>query len=206
MLFACLLVLTAVPSALLPKPSFPQYFAMPVSCLFLLLPYSCALQRVKVLTMALSRVLFALVLVSVAYNGRGAIHRLAERSGWSGLRVHDIAMSIRSAVQDNGLGRSGKIATLSPIFVVEANLPIYSELSTGPFLYRVGDLLSPEERDRFVGTSPSSIGDLLDEDPPAAIIVGFEGDLDRPLKEYAIMNSYRQIHLAGFDGELYVRP
>ena len=42
--------------------------------------------------------------------------------------------------------KHGKIATLSPLYAIEANLPIYHELATGPFLYRVGDLLRPEQR------------------------------------------------------------
>jgi hypothetical protein len=107
---------------------------------------------------------------------------------------------------DNGISTDCKIATLSPLFVIESNLPIYSELSTGPFLYRVGDLLTPEQRNRFVGTSPKSIGYLFAEDPPAAILIGFEGALDKPLVEYAIIHNYKKIDVIGFGGELYVRP
>jgi len=64
-------------------------------------------------------------------------------------------------------------------------LPIYPELSTGAFLYRVGDLIPEKKRDGYVGTSPASLHALLDRDPPTAILVGFEADLDASFVSYA---------------------
>ena len=205
---AFLLVLIAVPTALVPTPSFCQYFAMPVSFLFLLLLYSCASKSVEIST--LHRILLLiLVSMSVTYTGPLLIKPivgLTHRNGWTGLMVHDASMNVRNALIDNGLGTDGKIATLSPLFVIESNLNIYPELSTGPFLYRVGDLLTAEQRNRFVGTSPKSIGELFTEDPPVAILVGYEGILDQPLVEYAIANDYKKVDVAGISGEFYIRP
>ncbi|MHC4183890.1 MAG: hypothetical protein ACYSR0_11130 [Planctomycetota bacterium] len=205
---AFLLVLIAVPTALAPTPSYHQYFAVPVSFCFLLLIFSCASKSVEI--SALHRILLIiLVLMSVAYNGALLLKssiKLTQRDGWAGLRVHDVSMNVRNALINNGIGTDGKIATLSPLFVTESNLNIYSELSTGPFLYRVGDLLTPQQRNHFAGTSPRSIDGLFTEDPPAVILVGFEGDLDKPLIEYAIANNYKKVDVAGFSGELYVRP
>jgi hypothetical protein len=205
---ALLLVLIAVPTALAPTPSFPQYFAMPASFLFLLLIYSLSSTSVEIATLH-RRVLLALVLVSVAYNGPSllkSMSHLAHRDRWSGLHVHDVAMNLRNVLADRPAGTDYKTATLSPLFVIESNLPIYPELSTGPFLYRIGDVLTPEDRDRFMGTSPRSIDGLFNDDPPVAILVGFEGTLDDPLIEYAIANSYTKVDVPGFGGKVYVRP
>jgi hypothetical protein len=89
---------------------------------------------------------------------------------------------------------------------MEANLPLYPQFSTGPFLYRIGDLLTPELRKKFVGTSQGTVGELLNADPPAAILAGFEKDLDNPLIEYARAHDYRLVDVSGLDGQLFVRP
>lgn len=203
---AFLLVLIAVPTALAPTPSCHQYFAMPVSFLFLLLVYSVASRGMATVY---RRLLLILVVVSLAYNGPFllmSLQKLTHRDRWSGLYVHDVSMKVRNVLIDKTTDANLKIATLSPLFVIESNLPIYSELSTGPFLYRVGDLLTPEDRKHFVGTSPQSITDLFNKEPPVAILVGFEGELDDPLVAYAITNNYSKVDIAGFGGMLYVRP
>jgi hypothetical protein len=203
---AFLLFLIAVATALAPTPAVPEYFAMPISFLFLLLIYSYASKSIEISTWY-RVVLLILVLASVAYNGPSyfrSIYHLTDKNEWSGFYVHDISMNVRNALIANGLGTNRKIATLSPLFVIESNLPIYSELSTGPFLYRSGDLLTSEQRKHFVGTSPKSIGNLFNEDPPAAILVGYEGDLDKPLVEYAIANDYKKVNGFWGGGELYV--
>jgi hypothetical protein len=203
-----LLVLIAIPTALAPTPSFPQYFAMPVSFLLLLLIYAIASNSLERPTLY-RKLLLIQVLLTLACNGPfllTSMSRLTYRDGWSGVYVHDVSMSIKNIVADRTTVVNHRIATLSPLFVIEANLPIYSELSTGPFLYRVGDLLNPEDRNHYVGTSPKSIADLFGKEAPVAVLVGFERELDRPLVEYAVNNSYVEVHVPEFGGKLYIRP
>ena len=203
---AFLLLGAAVPTALAPTPSFPQYYAVPVSALFLLLVYSSAQPAVKSAYWQ-SVALSILVLVAMAYRGPellAATLRLRYRDNWSGFRIHDVSMKIRDALMGGHFNSKGKVATLSTMYAVEANLPIYDELSSGPFFYRSGDLLTPEQRRRFVITSPGTIRDLLAEDPPSAIIVGNEGRLDEPLLEYAQDNNYREIQIDGLGGRCFL--
>jgi hypothetical protein len=205
---AFLLVLIAVPTALTPTPSWPQYFAMPVSFLFLILIYSFASKSGEQSRLH-RRVLIVLVLAAVACNGLvvlRAMRDLTQRDKWSGLRLHDISMNVRNVLRHRGLDGRGRIATLAPLLVIESNLPIYAELATGPFVYRIGDLLSPKQRKQFVGTSPGSMNGLLDRDAPAAILVGFERGLEKPLVKYAEVNQYRKVDVPGYGGDLYVRP
>jgi hypothetical protein len=205
-LLAFLLFVIAVPTTLAPTPSFFEYYAMPISFLFLILIYSCVSKSPDI-SMLLGRLLLILVLVSVVYNGISmvkSIFYLRDRNNWAGLMVHNVSMNIRNALPNYGKGNNGKIATLSPMYVADANLPIYLELADGPFIYRAGDLLTPEQRKHFVVTSPKTIGNLLNEDPPAAIFVGFEGNLDKPLVQYAVSHNYTKVDGSFNGGQLYV--
>lgn len=202
---ALILFLVGVPTALAPTPSFPQYYAVPVSFMFLLLGYSSSLHALEIATLQ-RRTLFLLVLATLLNRGPElleATSRLRWQENWSALRVHEVAMNVRKALVDNRIS-AGKVATLSPLFALEANLAIYDELSAGPFFYRSGDLLAADQRKRFVITSPNSIGSLLAEDPPSAIIVGYEEKLDEPLLEYAIQNKYREISVTGLGGRCFL--
>jgi hypothetical protein len=205
---AALLFLIAVPTALVPTPSFFQYYAIPISFLFLLLIYAFA-PKTAAMTAFCRRCLLALVVATLAYHGPHLLRvsfDLTNRDGWLGFRVHDIAAQVRTAIADNGADISRPVATLSPIFALELNLQIYSEFSTGPFTYRIGDLLTPEQRKHFVGTSQKHVKELLSSNPPSAIIVGFEKELDDPLMEFGKMNSYKLVEIPGFDGKVFVRP
>lgn len=105
----------------------------------------------------------------------GTFRALAHKETWIALRSHDVSTNVQNVLIENGIATDRKIATLSPIYAIESNLPTYSELSTGPFLFRVGDLLTPEQRKHFAGTSAESLDNLFAEDPPAAILVDYEG-------------------------------
>ena len=134
------------------------------------------------------------------------INNLTHRDEWVGLSLHDDSIKMRDALIETGTGTEGKIATLAPLYVTEANLHIYPEFSTGPFLYRSGDYLLADQLSYFRGTSPKRVDKLFSTDPPAAILVGFYSDLERPFLEYAEANNYSKADVAGLIGELYVRP
>lgn len=206
-ILALLLFLAAVLVAMIPTPSTLQYYAMPVSFLLVLLVYALPFETLQI-SVWRRKLLVTLVLPCLAYTGPvflRAIPDLMHRDQWSGLHVHDVATEIRKTLIDSGVSSSGKIATLSPLYAVEAGFQIYGQLSTGPFLYRIGESLTPEQRRHFVATSRESIGDVLEEDPPVAIIVGLEGPLDTPLVRYAEAHQYRALRVPGFKGTLYAR-
>jgi len=192
----------AVPTILIPTPTWLQYFAMPVSFSFLLLisafawsqPFSRYLTQAAVSTFVLLAFLCGTPYLFVKTVGKR----------WVGMDVHNVALRIRSEIAA-APAESMKMATLSCLYAVEANIPIYRELATGPFLYRVGDLLGSDRRSRMHGTSPQTIEELLEQDPPAAIFFGFHGDLDAPLKRYAERANYRKVSGHFHGGQLYVR-
>ena len=129
---------------------------------------------------------------------------------WTGIRVHEIAHRVSKAIGDRR--HDGKVATLSPLYAIEAGLKIYDELSTGPFTYLSGDLLTAEQRKKYKITSPNSISKMFEDDPPIAIFVGFESfdyvrksmDMESPLVAYAEQKGFERVH-GDFGGRtLYV--
>ena len=108
---------------------------------------------------------------------------------WIGNKVHKIAFDIKAEFEKNG--NNGKIATLTPVFVLDSGMEIYDEL-VGPFGYRMADELTEEERKKYILTSQKTIYSLLEKDPPAAIFTGFEYKLEQPLLEFAADNNYKK--------------
>ena len=207
-LLTALLTLAGLVTAFVPTPAFGQYFVMPISFLFLLFGVQLArfpvvwhwLQEFLLLTAVLVTLLF------VAPARLGEIQQAVDLSNWRPLRIHDTAYAIRAALRKAGVPLTGQVATVSPLYAVEANLPIYPELASGQFLFRIGDLLSEAERLHYVGTSRESITALLMQRPPNAIIVGFSGDLEEPLAEYGEASGYTKIEKLGEGATLYIRP
>lgn len=205
---ALALVLVSIPTAMVPTPLFPQYFAMPVSFLYLLLIFAwrgAGRSRARNIFLAVLVLLAALV---YAPDALPLVRQARDRQQWSGVVTQRVAGDVRAILREHGLDTGQPVGTLAPLYVMEANLPIYPELATGPFLYRVGDLLTPEQRARYAGTSPASIGELFDRNPPAAILVKLEseGKLDTPLIDYATSHGYQRIGIPNSRGELYLRP
>ncbi len=206
---ALMMIAVSVPTALASSPVWYQYFAMPVSFLVLLL--ACALSRATDDALAVYRRLCVLmVVVSTAFGAQlmvDSTRALRSREGWAGLQIHDASMNIKSEMARRNI--SGKVATVWPLLAVESNLPIYPQLATGPFLYRIGDMLTPEQRTHFVGTSKKTIAEMLDKDPPAAIVTMVDfckpENYEAPLVEYATKHNYEKLHVGEFTGEVYIK-
>jgi hypothetical protein len=201
-----LLFLVAVPTAVRPTPIWIQYFGLPISFLFPLLVYLLGFQRGgwRVLSRGILGVALVTTLIANGPDMLQALKAIQEPARWQPVRVRETALDIRADLARRNLG-DGLVATLSPLYAVEANLEIYPELATGPFLYRVARLLSAGQRQHYVGIDPTHVGDLMAQDPPAAVFVGYEGGLDDPLRAYARQAGYRQV--GGYDrGTLFVQP
>ncbi|MDY6781328.1 MAG: phospholipid carrier-dependent glycosyltransferase [Cyanobacteriota bacterium] len=200
----------AVVTTLLPTPLWTQYFAFPIpfAILVIICLYIQLNTKGKIIAKRVLIFLTALTLIFGIGNNRlyNRFNTLLAPSKWKVVAVHRTAQNIRKyvkVVQSPDL--NPKIATLAPLYAIEGGLEIYNELSAGPFMYRVGDLMSAEKRMKVKGTSIKTIQSLLDRDPPAAILVGFEGDLDSPLIEYAVENKYTKVKEKFNGGVLYVR-
>lgn len=195
-------------AALAPSPSFPQYYAMPISFLYILIatpfkPKSQYNQSLENTILSLLTLISTLITIPET-NER--IYILSKgQNNWSSIKIHNSAKAIQTILNNHAHKEKYNIATLSPLYAIESNLSIYPEFSSGPFLYRVGDLLTSSQRMHYTGTSPNSLHQLFLNNPPDAIIVGFEDNLDKPFIDYALSNSYKQIKLKDFDGILFIK-
>lgn len=192
-LVALALTVLGVLISFIVKPAFPQYYMPPI-------PFTILLAVCLLAVMTTEQRLHARPLIAALAAGAfvlGApqllqdLPRLAKPSTWTGLQVHDTARRIREHL--NLEGRRPRLATLSPIYAVDAGLDIYPQLASGPFYYRIGDYLTAEQRAAYNITSPSTIGELFDAAPPDAILVGHEGELDDPLEAYALSHGYIKV-------------
>jgi hypothetical protein len=113
-----------------------------------------------------------LTLASVAVTGSlkfekewGLLVRASDPDNWTGIVTHRVGQQL---VEITEPGRP--VATLHPVFVLDAGLPIYRELATGPFAWRVGPFLGPELQALLHSTSAEGLDDLLEEHPPGAVV------------------------------------
>ena len=202
---ATLSLAAAVLGAFLPTPMQRDYLAMVVPFAVILLaglmgrwavPYD------RLLRQAIAGLAVLTVLVGVATNLRH-LRRLPHPDAWTPISTRQAGQ--RLAQVTSSAGASVRVATLAPIYPLEGGLEIYAELSTGPFLYRVGDLIENERRDRYIGSSPRSVRTLLATDPPDAILLGFEGKLEDPLAAFAQEHGYVLTEAGMPRGQVYLR-
>lgn len=206
------LVLGAGLVSFLPTPAFPQYYAPPIAFGLVL----CALLYGRLTAAAKTHVapVMAAVFLLTAAGGVPILlpdlPNLARPSKWTGNSVDRAADDIRRLMAEQP--GSGPLLTLAPIYAAEAHLPLYKELTLGPFIYRAADYVPAENRQYFSHVaSPRTLEDVLVQAPPKAVLVGSEEQLDQPLEAWAIRNGYHPIKVALGDkrkkfGKLYLAP
>ncbi len=197
--------------AFIPTPGFPQYFALPLICIPLALAVLygglAPARRPPFETVLLAATVVALVVVAPRLGQ--FLPRAAHPERWTVMRVHDDGRAIAARMQ--AAGAAGKVATLAPIYPLEGGLAVYPELATGPFAYRTGDITPPALAAQYRMTSPKTVGALLAADPPAALLLGFDAELEQPLLAYAEANGYQPVTDLGIrdrygSAVLYLRP
>jgi hypothetical protein len=197
--------------SLIPTPSFPQYFAPPLICLPLGLIVLVAglspagREQAKVALIAAS----VIVLAAQAPRLLQHVGTITSPERWAVTRVHTSGAEIARQLAAAKL--TGKVATLAPVYPLEGGLPVYPELATGPFAFRTADRTAPDLASFYQMVSPAGVAELFDADPPAAFLLGFEPELEKPLLDYATARGY--LPLADFQirdrygtAQLYVRP
>ena len=187
------LVIAGAVVAFVPRPSFPQYFVPPLPfALALLVQLAGAQSRSE--RGAMMPLFAAVALLSLMIDAPRLVSRLpalARPAGWTGVGVHEVSRQVVGAAHRR------PVATLSPIYALEAGGTVYPELVSGPFVYRVADLMKPDHRRLWRLVSPSTLAARLDADRPGAILVGAEGKLDDAFRNYAIAHGYRRLSIAG---------
>lgn len=190
LLIGAIVLITALGS-FLPTPSFPQYHS--TAFVFAILLIGLMLRAIGGDGRAAARptVVGALALALLAGGPMllPSLARLPKPASWTGMAVHEDARTMAREVRT-----AGPVATLLPIYPLEAGLPVYPHLALGQFIYRASDYIQPGDRRHFVNlTSPQSIGDLLAAAPPSAILVGMQDRLEEPLVAFGRAHGYARV-------------
>lgn len=197
--------------SLLPAPSFPQYFLPPLLGLPLLMAALASglgedpLAEAETAMRALCLCAVALASPRLAPDLRG----LLRPSGWEVTRVHKVGVELAETLDQFGV--SGKVATLAPIYPLEGGLDVYMAFATGPFAYRVSAFAGPERTRAYRSVSAEGVSAMFAADPPAALLLGFEPDLEAPMLAYAEAEHYQRVDDFRFEDRygkamLYIRP
>jgi hypothetical protein len=178
LLLAALLVLVFFVIALIPPTMWIQYLAMPAPFIVISFAYPLLYLRQladkakdnKQFKIACAVVTFCAVVSIVSYPV--VLHRtiaLLIPEGWVPIQLHRISQDIAEKTKE-----PKKILTLAPLFALEGGCDIYTELSCGSIVYRIGDRLSAWNRDITHTAGPRDLVELVDKDPPSAVIVNVE--------------------------------
>ncbi|MGA2110706.1 MAG: hypothetical protein ABSG98_00990 [Anaerolineales bacterium] len=188
--------------ALLPNPLWYEYFFtfMPTAAMGLVAGLA-ALSSSRCMRWAVFAFLTAASILGVvgSFPQYRQASALLHPSSWVPVVYHEQGLAIAKAKAP------GPILTLTPIFPLEGGVPIYPQLVTGPFAWRVGDFASPSTRRKIGLVSPADFEEVIRQDPPGGILVGGETTLEAPLVQYAKTHSYRPTDLG--DGlTLWIPP
>jgi len=172
-----------------PPTMWIQYWAMPVGFILLSLAYPIyGFRQVKiknpkagilfrvscylVIACALIGVVFGSVITLDSFGG------LFYTDDWVPLKVHNISKDIVSRAGDK------PILTMSPLYALEGGGKIFPHFSAGPFVYRIADKLSKEEKEIIGAVGFDDIGKLIRNENPNAVIVGSEPSLlEEPIRK-----------------------
>ncbi|WP_170444744.1 hypothetical protein [Ruegeria arenilitoris] len=208
------LVLIAVTAAFsfVPSPGFPQYYIQPL----VMIPLLGALVFRKVGPEQRSQVApvlaagFALLAVLGAPRLVPGLAALSDPSGFTTTRVAQGAEALKAALAESA-HPDGPVATIMPIYPLEAQLPVYLELSTGPFAYRIAPYTEPDLAAKYVMADAAGLQAVFDSNPPSAFLLGYDPALEQPLLRYAETNGYQPVEISGLgnrygQGVVYLKP
>ena len=181
LLLAVLIVLVFFIIALIPPTMWEQYLAIPVPFIVISLAYPLLYIRTliekisdnKHFKIAAVVVGLCVIITALSYpvgkNPIGKIFVLFYPEGWVPIRVHKISQDIAEKTPE-----PKKMLTLAPLFALEGGCDIYTELSCGSIVYRIGDRLSAWNRDITHTVGSRTLLELLEKEPPSAVIVNIE--------------------------------
>lgn len=191
-------------------PCFPQYLAlmMPYLLLFAAMTIGDTLPRHSGTRSFLCTVAAVVGFAAFASleDARAVINPAL---AWHPIRTARAGKAVRSQIES--LDAIGKLATIQPLRAINAGLPFYDEFATGPFVYAIVDGLSDDDQKRYVVVGSRRIAEVLDADPPAAILAGLYPPgwffNDDALRDYAERHGYTRTGIPQIpNADLYVRP
>lgn len=207
-LLLILLILFTTTASFTPTPLWLHYFALPFPYFVILVAFWYG--HLTIPNKKLTQILICcLILVSLFGSGTALfrhVYQIFNPDKWTSLIVHKRAEQMKYYI--GTVKNNQKVATLSPIFALEGGLPVYKELSTGTFIYRLGELLPERITNKYSYVSSQNIDELFEKDPPKAILVDLTGKYDfyKPFIKYAEEKNFKKIQKDLQGLILYVSP
>jgi hypothetical protein len=208
LLLAATLAPCLLAGALVPTPTWYQYFYAPVPFLALAAALGLGARcepairvpgrgaRWGLLALGLAAVP-ALINGAQVYSGYLRDGAVLQSAGWVPMQAHRVGEEIRQLLDARGTPGAGRrVLTLAPLYPLEGGLAIYPALAAGPFAWRVAPLLPAGERQTFAVVGAADLAALVGRDPPAAVLTGAEGGLEDALTRYAQAHGYRPVRLS----------
>lgn len=130
------------------------------------------------------------------------IPAIFDRQNWIPIHLHKISKDIAAKAGDDC-----QILTLAPLWALEGGCDIYPELSAGPFVYRIGDFLTPQDRALTHTTGPDTVAELIKASPPCAVILGADMPfLEETLYQAVVTPAWKQQDYIDAGLRVYFRP
>ena len=178
LLLAVLLAFAFFIIALIMPTTWKQHLAMPVP--FVVISFAFPLLYLRELNsdttpgkhFKLARALVIASAVAAVASHPLVLHRvpkLLDLQCWTAIRLHRISEDIAERTKSPKL-----ILTLAPLYALEGGCDIYTELSSGPFVYRIADYLSASDLRTTHTVGPGNLKELIGKSPPSALILGVE--------------------------------
>lgn len=180
--FVLALLAAGVVAAVLPTPTYRQYFLPVLPPLFVALGLAMpvgrwTLRAMVAFGMAAAAIYTGLGISDAAGRGPAAL-RVVAQARWIGART------------------AGPVVTFSPSHVVDSGAALDPRFATDVHVWRSGDLRSDVELSAFHVTSRRTLARELNARPPAAILTGFEGasGVNRRIIPDAVMTDWARTH------------
>lgn len=110
------------------------------------------------------------------------VPKLFDPQSWTPVQLHRISEDIAGKAKSPKL-----ILTLAPLYALEGGCDIYTEFSSGSFVYRVADLMTASDLETVKAAGPKTLKALLEKSPPSAVILDVElGFLEDPLFQMTV--------------------
>lgn len=195
LVFLGVLILAALVSGYAPTPMQIQY-------IYLVFPLLALLNLALIHRDPMPRLGLTLLLVASLYAATQAQNDFRDSwraawqpSAWVVNQVHHRGQEIAA------LTGEATVITLAPIYPLEGGAPILPELVSGPFGWRVANLIEPSTRATMGIVGPQEMTQHMQTHPPRAILVGIHGahaELEPSLIEFALARDYMPIPVEGF--------
>ncbi|HUB25659.1 MAG TPA: hypothetical protein VL992_09525 [Tepidisphaeraceae bacterium] len=184
-----LLAASQIAAGLVPSPPFFPYFYAATPWMLLGVILCLAKSPDLATNVGLNAILAGCLIVSlpfavVEYRG---LPLLFWPPAWYPVHVHEIATQVARKIG------TGPILTLDPIYVLDGGGSVYPALATGPFGMRVGDYLTPEQREKFKMWGTDDIQRIFAENPSAGVLIspGSDNDIEHLFEQLATQHGYK---------------